>query len=70
MRNSELEDRSEDVTQNAIWRDKEMSDMEERVKGPNKSLTGISGETIFEDIRPENYSELIQDMKPWIQEAQ
>ena len=77
VRNSELEDRSEDVTQNAIQRDKEMkymkervSDMEERVKEPNKSLIGISGEAIFEDIRPEDYSELIQDMQPWIQEAQ
>ena len=47
-----------------------ISDMEKRVKESNKSLIEISGEAIFEDIRPENYSELIQDMKPHIQEAQ
>lgn len=43
VRSSELEDRSEEVTQNAIWKDKEMKHMRERirdmaesVKGPNK----------------------------------
>lgn len=36
----------------------------------HKSLIGISGEVITEDTRAENYSEMIQDMKPQIQEAQ
>lgn len=77
VRSSELEDRSEEVTQNAIWKDKEMKcirervrDTEESVKGLNKSLIVISGEAIFEDIWAENYSELIQDVKPQTQEAQ
>ena len=40
-----------------------------RVTGSNKSLSGIS-EVTFEHTRSENYSELIQDMKLHIQEAQ
>lgn len=40
VRSSELEDRTEEVTQNAIWRDKEMKyirvrDIEKSGKGPN-----------------------------------
>lgn len=57
MRNGELEDRSEDVTQNAIQRDKEMKYMKKRVrtyegevKGSNKSLLGFS-EVTFEHTR-------------------
>lgn len=47
-----------------------VKDIEKKGKRPNKRLIGISGEVIFEDIRAENYLELIQDMKPQIQEAQ
>ena len=37
MRNGELEDRSEDVTQNAIQRDKEMKYMKKRVSDTKES---------------------------------
>lgn len=37
MRNGELEDRSEDVTQNAIQRDKEMKYMKKRVSDMKES---------------------------------
>lgn len=47
-----------------------VKDIEKKGKRPNKRLIRISGEVIFEDIRAENYLELIQDMKPQIQEAQ
>lgn len=36
----------------------------ECVTGSNKCVTGIPGEAIFEDIKAENCSELIRDMKP------
>lgn len=38
--------------------------MEENIKGFNKSVIGISGKVIFEEIKAENCSELIQDRKP------
>ena len=37
MRNGELEDRSEDVTQNAIQRDKEMKYMKKRISDIKES---------------------------------
>lgn len=44
--------------------------MEVNVKGCNESLIGIFGEAIVEDIKADNYSKMIQDMKPQIQETQ